>query len=374
MKNLTRNSLIMLAFIVFLLQLYSYYNTTIFPSVIYDLQRYARYVIWSLAVSYALLLTQWSWEKTAIYGIAYSHVAIVFYFFFIYALLLPGPIAILLVLLFAILLRWIKRNAWWRTIVIVPTSICLSVAILLLALPKYNTVPKMEDFYDYHGIKLHIIIKDIPMTLRDVSSEVLVRSSANPNQERKFQIKESSPVNNIYHIMKPTRIEFSSSKPLYNTFAFIQFYDGEVFPIPSQSIVSIDYTQTWYQTTRTWIQVQENLEDAQSFIEYETNLLDQLYQQNYNDFFIEAIWWPWLQNPYIDAIIGYSLQILNRYLPRYYGDNYKNYKDSKSIIQIDSSWTWENEDRLTTPEQSISIWDIVGPGLQQTRLFKRFMQ
>jgi len=249
----------------------------------------------------------------------------------------------------------------------------LCIAIFLLALPKYNTIPTQEDFYDYHGIKLHVVVKDIPMTLRDVSSELRVSSSVNPNQERRFAIQESSPVTSIYHIMKPTRIEFAASKPLYNTFAFVQFYDGEVFSIPAQSIATISYTQTWYQTALTWIQVEENMEDAQWFIQYETNLLDQLYEQTYSNFFIDAAWWSWLQNPYIDNIVAYSLQLLSSYFPSYYEENYENYKKIKSsIIQTDQSLTWENEDRFITPDQSISIWDILSPWLQQTRLFKIF--
>ena len=373
MQNIRKKSIIVVVCVIVLFQLYTYYNTDIFPAIVYDIQWYGRYIVWSVIASYALLLTQWSREKNILYSILYSHVAILTYFFFLYALWLPAPIAILLVLFFALLLRWIKRNARWRILVIVPTSICLCIAIFLLALPKYNTIPTTEDFYDYHGVKLHVIVKDIAMTLRDVSSELIVSSSANPNQERRFTIQETSPVTSIYQIMKPTRIEFAASKPLYNTFAFVQFYDGEVFPIPAQSIATISYTQTWYQTALTWIQVEENLQDAQWFIQYETNLLDQLYEQTYNDFFIDAAWWSWLQNPYIDNIVAYSLQLLSNHFPSYYEENYANYKKIKSsIIQTDQSWTWENEDRFITPDQSISIWDILSPWLQQTRLFKIF--
>gem|GEM_PF-5259817 len=82
------------------------------------------------------------------------------------------------------------------------------------------------------------------MTLRDISAEVSIRSSVSPEQQLTIAIQEDSPQLRTYTIRRPTTIQFDASQPLYNTFGFVQFYDGVIVPLPAQASLTIQYTQT----------------------------------------------------------------------------------------------------------------------------------
>jgi hypothetical protein len=103
---------------------------------------------------------------------------------------LPSGIAIGLVVLCALLLLGIQLNAWRRILCIVPASIAICMAVVVLSLPKYDTIPSKESFYNNFGTKLHIVVKDIPMILRDVTAEIVLSPVANSNQQIRFPIQE----------------------------------------------------------------------------------------------------------------------------------------------------------------------------------------
>lgn len=127
------------------------------------------------------------------------------------------------------------------------------------------------------------------MTLRDISAEITISSSVSPEQQLRIQIQEDSPQMRTYTIRRPTIIQFDASRPLYNTFGFVQFYDGAIVPLPAQASLTIAYTQTGYTTTREGIAVQENIDNAATFIAYESELLDAVYQEQRKQYFIDAV-------------------------------------------------------------------------------------
>jgi len=85
-------------------------------------------------------------------------------------------------------------------------------------LPTYKNIPSAEQFYDIFGIQFYVVMKDIPMTLRDISADITIRSSISPEQQIIIDIQEGSPERRSYTIRRPTILQFDSSIPLYNTF------------------------------------------------------------------------------------------------------------------------------------------------------------
>lgn len=207
------------------------------------------------------------------------------------------------------------------------------------------------------------------MTLRDVSADIKINSSVLPEQQLTIDIKESSPQLRSYVIRRPTVIQFDSSMPLYNTFWFMQFYDGNIIPLPAQASLTIAYTQTWYQTTRDGIEVEQNIDNATKFITYETELLDQIYQKQRKQYFVDEIWWSWTQYLYVDAIVWYILKYLATKFPDQYKVNYANYKEFKSMIGEDVS----TQSRFQEQKESLnSLWNVILPGLKKSNMFGRF--
>gem|GEM_PF-1894517 len=97
-------------------------------------------------------------------------------------------------------------------------SISIFLGTIVFVLPNYKTIPTTEQFYDIFGIQFHVVIKDIPMTLRDISADITISSSATPEQKTLIDIQEGSQEMRTYIIRRPTTIQFDSSIPLYNTF------------------------------------------------------------------------------------------------------------------------------------------------------------
>src|SRR5690606_9868389 len=97
-------------------------------------------------------------------------------------------------------------------------SIAIFIGTIIFVLPTYKTIPTPEQFYDIFGIQFHVIMKDIPMTLRDISADITIGSAATPQQQLRIDIQENSPQMRTYAIRRPTVIQFDSSIPLYNTF------------------------------------------------------------------------------------------------------------------------------------------------------------
>jgi hypothetical protein len=151
----------------------------------------------------------------------------------------------------------------------------------------------------------------------------------------------------------------------------VQFYDGSILPIPSQSIREITYTQTGYESTLTGIDVNKNIEDAASFIATESSRLDDLYTQAYKQFIVAGIGGEWTQHPIADRIIGTSLYYLQRFFPESYKDNYKNYQTIKDILGTQEN---KQEDRFISPENTNAIRETFAPALQQTRWLKKLFK
>lgn len=207
------------------------------------------------------------------------------------------------------------------------------------------------------------------MTLRDVSAGITISSSVTPEQQLNIQIQEDSPQMRTYTIRRPTTIQFDASEPLYNTFGFIQFYDGAIVPLPAQASLSIAYTQTGYITTLDGIAAQENIQDAAAFIAYESNILSGTYQDQRKQYFIDAVGWPWTQYLYVDVVVWYMLNYLAQKFPDKYARNYQNYVTFKSMLWEETS----PQSRFQEQEQSLnSVWNIILPGLKQSNLFGRF--
>jgi hypothetical protein len=248
-------------------------------------------------------------------------------------------------------------------------SIAIFIATILFILPTYKSIPTPESFYDVFGIQFHVVIKDIPMTLRDISADITIRSAATPQQQLRIDIQEDSPQIRTYTIRRPTIIQFDASIPLYNTFGFVQFYDGNIVPLPAQASLTISYSQTGYETAREGIRVQENIANASTFIAYESDLLDQIYQEQRRQYYIDVVWWPWTQYLYIDAVVWYILRNLAARFPDQYKTNYSNYKIFKSMIGQDVS----AQERFQQQGESLnSLWNIILPGLRQSAMFGKF--
>jgi hypothetical protein len=315
-------------------------------------------------------LTQWD-REIYIENILYtSHGSIIGYIFFTWFLFVPSDIAIIFILLFVLLLFGINLNKRWRIFFIVPSSIILFLTTFVLILPKYDFIPSKEDFYNNFKTQLHIVIKDTPMILGDIQAEIVLHDR-DINQKMVFPIKESSEIYSSYFISKPLHIEFISTKPLYNTIAFIQFYDWLIIPIPSQSLAEILYNQTWYEFILTGINRDKNIENSSNFISLESDRLKQLYINAYNQFVIDAIGSDRMQYPIVDTVIGMSLYYLQYLFPKYYKKNYHNYKKIKSILNENSI---ENTDRLSIPENSYVIRDWLAWSVQKTRRLKYFFR
>lgn len=336
---------------------------------LYDQKWYFRYLWATAIVVYALSLTQRSWEKYSIQAIMISHVGILSYFFLVAILWLDQYLSIILILCSIILLLGTLLNARWRIAIIVPMSLSIFIWTAIFILPTYNTIPTPEQFYDVFGIQFHIIMKDIPMTLRDISADIKISSSVAPEQQLNIPIQEDSPPIRTYTIRRPTTIQFDASVPLYNTFGFIQFYDGNIVPLPAQASLTIAYTQTGYITTRDGIAVQENIDNATTFIAYESDILSGAYQEQRKQYFIDAVGGSWTQYLYVDAVVSYILRYVAQKFPDKYGKNYQNYMTFKAIIGEEVS----PESRFQEQEQSLnSVWNVVLPGLKQSNLFGRF--
>lgn len=334
-----------------------------------DQWRYFWYLWATAIVIYALSLTQRSWERYLTQAFSLSHVAIIAYFFLVLTLWLDHNLSFIVIVCTIILLLWTLLSSRWRIVIIVPMSIAIFIGTIIFILPTYETIPTQEQFYDVFGIQFHVVIKDIPMTLRDISADIVISSAATPAQQLSIDIQENSPEIRTYTIRRPTIIEFDSSEPLYNTFGFVQFYDGNIVPLPAQASLAIAYTQTWYETTRDGIAVQENIENAASFIAYETWLLDQSYQEQRKQYYVDVVWWPWTQYLYVDILIWYILSYLADMFPDQYKTNYDNYKTFKSMIGEDVS----AQSRFEQQEQSLNtLWNIILPWLQQSNIFGKF--
>ncbi len=323
--------------------------------------------------SFFLLGTAWIWYssqrgfgKRKIYTdkILYAaHIAIWSFFFFQYVLDIPGIIAVLLVVLFCVLILGIQVSKWRRIILILPSSIGIVLAIGFVLLPSYNTIPSLEQFYDSFGIKLHIVVRDVPAVMRDVDADIIVRSTnQNPNQQTIIPI--NTPIT-THIIRRPSAIEFASNKVLYNTFAFLQFYDGEIVPIPTQSTIYVSYTDTGYMLQSTGIQLEQTKDRAANFLASEIALLQEQYKQAYRYFILEYIWGERTQHAYIRAVHSYILDRLSRFLPEYYAQVYANYQEVQSMLHIDNA----TQPIRVEEQPNISRRDLLHQGLMQTRLF-----
>ncbi len=341
-------------------------TTTLF---VQDQKRYFWYLWATSIVVYALSLTQRSWEKYFIQAIMISHIAIIAYFFLVIALWFDQYLSVILIACSIVLLLGTLLNSRRRTIIIVPVSIALFVWTIGFVLPTYKTIPTPEQFYDIFGIQFHVVVKDIPMTLRDISADIKISSSVTPEQQLLIDIQEGSPQIRTYTIRRPTVIQFDSSVPLYNTFWFVQFYDGNIVPLPAQASLTIAYTQTGYETTRDGIAVQENIDNSASFIAYESDLLDEMYQEYRKQYYIDAVWWPWTQYLYVDTIVSYMLDYLSEKFPNQYKTNYSNYKTFKSMLGEEVS----TQSRFQEQEAALSsLRNIILPGLKQSNMFGKF--
>lgn len=350
---------------------YSQSSGDILLPFVYAQKRYFWYLWATSIVVYALSLTQRSWEKYFIQAIVLSHAAILAYFFLVMALGLDQYLSVILIVCSIILLLGTLLSARRRMVIIVPMSIAIFIWTALFVLPTYQTIPTSEQFYDVFGIQFHVIIKDIPMTLRDISAEITISSSVSPEQQLRIQIQEDSPQMRTYTIRRPTIIQFDASRPLYNTFGFVQFYDGAIVPLPAQASLTIAYTQTGYTTTREGIAVQENIDNAATFIAYESELLDAVYQEQRKQYFIDAVGWPWTQYLYVDMLVSRILKYLSMQFPEQYAANYSNYTTFKSLIGEEVSL----ESRFTEQKNWLQgLRNIILPGLQQSNLFWKFFQ
>lgn len=338
-------------------------------SFIQDQKRYFWYLWATSILIYALSLTQRSWEKYLIQAAALSHVAVIAYFFLVTALWLDQNLSIIVIICSIILLLGTLLNSRRRIVIIVPMSIAIFIWTIIFVLPTYKTIPIPDAFYDVFGIQFHVIIKDIPMTLRDISADIKIGSSVSPEQQLRVDIQEGSPETRTYIIRRPTIIQFDSSIPLYNTFWFIQFYDGNIVPLPAQASLTIAYTQTGYETTRDGITVQENIDNAAAFIAYETTLLDEIYQQQRKQYFVDEVWWSWTQYLYVDTVVSYALRYLAAKFPNQYANNYKNYITFKSMIGEDISI----QSRFQEQQESLnSLRTVILPWLKKSNIFGRF--
>jgi hypothetical protein len=149
-------------------------------------------------------------------------------------------------------------------------------------------MPTQQDFYDVFGTKLFVVIQDIPMTLRDVSAQITI-TSAYTGQKIAIAIDQTSEAFRTYPIRNPATISFDSSAILYNTFAFVQFYDGSVIPILAQSTLHISYSSTGYIVDATGTQLPQTLADASVFIDKQTQNLHSVYDAKRTDFFVDAL-------------------------------------------------------------------------------------
>jgi len=237
--------------------------------------------------------------------------------------------------------------------------------VIIVSLPKYHTIPSPEQFYDTFWTKLHIVVKDIPLTLREISAEIIITTDYRSSPIR-IPIQETSPNYTAYAIMRPTQIHFESSQPLYNTFWFLQLYDGQVLPIPAQSIRTTSYTQSGYTSDLTGLAIDETIESSTNFIAYESSLLQSWYTQAYRDFLIQSVGGERTQYVYIDRVVWYTLLQLAHWLPDSYKKNYTNYLHFKTLVTDRS----DSDERIFSAETSIPIRQIIQSSLKQTRLFK----
>jgi hypothetical protein len=336
---------------------------------VHDQKRYFWYLWATSVVMYALSLTQRSWEKYLIQTTMLSHAAILAYFFLVIVLWLDQYLSSILIGCTIGLLLWTLLSVRRRIAVIVPMSIAIFIWTAIFVLPTYKTIPTPEQFYDIFGIQFHVIIKDIPMTMRDVLADIVISSSVSSWQQIRIDIQENSPQVRTYMIRRPTTIQFDASMPLYNTFGFVQFYDGNIVPLPAQASLSIAYTQTGYVTTRDGIAVQENIDNAATFIAYESGLLNNAYQEQRKQYFIDAVGGAWTQYLYVDAVVSYMLSYLSQKFPKQYQSNYTNYRAFKTMIGEDISL----QSKFQEQEQSLnSLRNVILPGLKQSNLFGKF--
>lgn len=205
--------------------------------------RYFWYVIGTGVLAYPLLHNSGKREKFVLWPIVISHIVIIFVFFSTNYLGVKLPLAIATILSLVILILAINIHHWFRIFVILPLSILFVGTAIISFIPQYDTIPTEQDFYDMVGTNLYVVIEDVPMILRDITADIKVQSLFT-GQEMSISIDDTSPNFRIYPIRRPATIYFESSDLLYNTFAFIQFYDGNTLPIPTQTSLTIQYTQT----------------------------------------------------------------------------------------------------------------------------------
>lgn len=331
--------------------------------------RYFWYVIGTGVLAYPLLHNSGKREKFVLWPIVISHIVIIFVFFSTNYLGVKLPLAIATILSLVILILAINIHHWFRIFVILPLSILFVGTAIISFIPQYDTIPTEQDFYDMVGTNLYVVIEDVPMILRDITADIKVQSLFT-GQEISISIDDTSPNFRIYPIRRPATIYFESSDLLYNTFAFIQFYDGNTLPIPTQTSLTIQYTQTWYVTYATGRNIEKTLSDAAWFINNQKDTLNTIYHQQRNDFFIDRVWWSWTQNMYIDKGVWYILYVLSIIAPSYYTDNYDNYKEFKLSI-----WSLEQEDDRSDlfQNESTSIRENILPWLQRSRMFRWFI-
>lgn len=348
---------------IYYIKTYSWLNVTIL--LLQENIWYVLYAVGTISLMYPLWIWSQRWEKYVLYWLIISHIIILAIYFLMMQLWLSLFLAGGIVILFMLLILAINIRHAIRLVAIVPLSITCVASVLLATMPQYQAIPTEQDFYDNIGINIYVVVNDVPVTLREVQANITVESIYT-GREIKIPISESSPQYDVYPIKRPTTIYFDSSQALYNTLAFVQFYDGQVYPVPTQSSLSIQYINTWYGVGVTGLNQDDIINNAKGFINTQTDRITQNYYSQRKDFFINRVGWQWTQIPYVDKGIGYILSSLSRLLPEYYDKNYQNYIAFKALIWEDVT---EKTD-MVMQTQNISFRESILPGIKRSRIFR----
>lgn len=233
---------------------------------------------------------------------------------------------ILVILSIVQMLIWQRKNPL-RYVILFVNLACILVVLAILLLPNYDKKPTLSEFYTLQPNILQMFIADAPIILQE-SRPILTYKIW--NNEKSIPITSDMSFLPI-EFTQDSIITFSATQELQNTYAIIQMYDGEVYPVPSQAgIAIITLSSSGYQIeyiNRTW-NITPSLA-TQTFIQ---DLVQQR-EQAFQKYITDTIKWSRVLHPIIDRSIRTMLQIAYTVFPAYYFENIQNYYSTQILLE-----------------------------------------
>jgi len=257
---------------------------------------------------------------------------------------------------------WQRKNSF-RYIPLVINILCILTVMSILLLPNYSQKPTLSTFYTWQPNILHVFLADAPIILEE----------AKPILFYKIWSKETAVPISLQEAFSPISftqdaiITLSSNQKLQNTYAVLQMYDGDLYPIPTQAWIELEtlwssgYTITYINTTG---DVTVSLA-TQEFMEK----LAQQHEQLFKKYVTDTLWWQRVLHPLVDTTIHIALQVAYTIFPKKYFENIQNYYSTQ--ILLETLGMKESTDIVTNLNIELPNTNQFQESIKQTFLYKR---